>query len=162
MNRRTAAWAAIATCAALLLPGCATGVSKNAADNTLGVWKRNMVESRYPTDPLTGMIMTREPIPGGIRIIGKGQRKDGGAVDYTLEVIYDGKDHPVVGVGAPYDTLAITPIDANHQRSATKKGKYSMVGLTEVSADGKRMTVTNTGTNANGEPMDFMVIWDKQ
>ena len=167
MMRPAATYIAL-MCAALLLAtsNCTTRNSasgtEHAADNTTGAWKRNMVESKYPTDPMSHMVMTREAIPGGIRIGGKGQRKDGGNVDYSVDVMYDGKDYPVVGVGAPYDTLAITPIAANHQRSATKKGKYSMKGIAVVSEDGKTMTVTNTGTDANGNAMNFMVLWDRQ
>mgnify|MGYP001555191137 FL=1 len=37
-----------------------------------------------------------------------------------------------------------------------------MHGVTEVSADGKRMTVSNKGVNGKGEPMNFTVVWDKQ
>ena len=159
MNRRAAAFAVALMCAAVALPALAADAGE---DNTTGVWKRNMTASNYPADPRTGMIMTRTAIPGGIRIDGKGMRKDGGNIDYTVDVIYDGKDHPIHGVGSPYDTLAITPIDANHQLSATKKGLYSMKGVTEVSPDGKRMTVSNKGVNGKGEPMNFTVVWDKQ
>jgi hypothetical protein len=159
MNRRTAACFLALLCAALAAPAFAADASQ---DNTTGVWKRNMQASNYPADPMTGMIMTRTAIPGGIRIDGKGMRKDGGKIDYTVDVIYDGKDHPIHGVGSPYDTLAITPVDANHQLSVTKKGLYLMHGVTEVSADGKRMTVSNKGVNAKGEPMNFTVVWDKQ
>lgn len=159
MNGRTAAFVLALICAALAAPAFAADAMQ---DNTTGVWNRNMVTSNYPADPMTGMIMTRTAIPGGIRIDGKGMRKDGGNIDYTVDVIYDGKDHPIHGVGSPYDTLAISPIDANHQLSVTKKGLYLMHGVTEVSPDGKHMTVSNKGVNAKGEPMNFTVVWDKQ
>jgi hypothetical protein len=160
MNRRTAACVVALIFTALAAPAFAADVSQ---DNTTGVWKRNMAATNYPGgDPFTGMIMTRTAIPGGIRIDGKGMRKDGGNIDYTVDVIYDGKDHPVHGVGTPYDTLAITPVDANHQLSVTKKGLYLMHGVAEVSPDGKRMTISNKGVNAKGEPMNFTVVWDKQ
>ncbi len=159
LNRRTAACVVASIGIALGATAFAADVPK---DNTTGVWKRNMQATQYAADPFTYMTMTRTAIPGGIRIDGKGLRKDGGKIDYTADVIYDGKDHPTHGVGAPYDTLAITPVDANHQLSVTKKGLYQMHGVAEVSADGKRMTISNKGTNAKGEPMNFTVIWDKQ
>jgi hypothetical protein len=159
MNRRTAACVVALICTTLAAPAFAADVLQ---DNTTGVWKRNMMATKYPGDPMIGLIMTRTAIPGGIRIDGKGMRKDGGTIDYTVDVIYDGKDHPVHGVGSLYDTLAITPVDANHQLSVTKKGLYLMHGVTEVSPDGKRMTVSNKGTNAKGEPLNFTVVWDKQ
>jgi hypothetical protein len=159
MNIRTATCVVALICTALVAPAFATDVLQ---DNTTGVWKRNMAATNYPADPFTSMIMTRTAIPGGIRIDGKGMRKDGGKIDYTADVIYDGKDHATHGVGAPYDTLAITRVDANHQLSVTKKGLYLMHGVAEVSPDGKRMTISNKGVNAKGEPMNFTVVWDKQ
>jgi len=159
MNRRTAVCVVALICTALAAPSFAADVQQ---DNTTGVWKRNMTATQYATDPFVNLTMTRTAIPGGIRIDGKGLRKDGTKIDYTADVIYDGKDHPTHGVGAPYDTLAITPVDANHQLSVTKKGLYQMHGVAEVSADGKRLTISNKGTNAKGEPMNFTVVWDKQ
>jgi hypothetical protein len=158
MHRRTAACVVALICTAL----AAAFAADLLQDNTTGVWKRNSAASNYPADPFTSMIMTRTAIPGGIRVDGKGLRKDGGIIDYTVDVIYDGKDHATHGVGSPYDTLAITPVDASHQLSVTKKGRYLMHGVAEVSPDGKRMTISNKGVNADGEPMNFTVVWDKQ
>lgn len=159
MNRRTAACVVALICTALAAPAFAADVPQ---DNTTGVWKRNMTATNYAADPFVNLTMTRTAIPGGIRIDGKGLRKDGVKIDYTADVLYDGKDHPTHGVGSPYDTLAITPVDANHQLSVTKKGRYLMHGVAEVSPDGKRMTISNKGVNADGEPMNFAVVWDKQ
>ncbi len=153
----TALLCAALSCAAVALPSCAS-----AQDNSLGVFKRNGEGTNYTNDPVADMIMTREAIPGGIKIHGVGHRSDGTKVDYTVSVIYDGKDYPVSGVGSVYDTLAITQIDANHFRNETKKGKYSMKGTSEVSPDGKRLTIHNAGTDADGNPKDFVVVWVKQ
>ncbi len=161
MNRRTAVWAAALMCAALVMPACAHA----AADNSVGVWKREVDQTKYSApnlNPIVQMIMTREAIPGGLKIHSVGERKDGTKIDYTVSVVYDGKDYPVSGYGSVFDTIAITATDANHFPSVTKKGKYQMKGLTVISPDGKTMTITNHGTEADGSPMDFVVVWSKQ
>lgn len=56
----------------------------------------------------------------------------------------------------------ITQIDANRFPSVTKKGKYFMRGMTTISKDGKTMTITNEGTDAQGKPQKFTVVWNKQ
>lgn len=134
-------------------------------DNSVGVWKRNVESTKYADanpNPITYLIMTRIAVPGGLKIISKGNRKDGSKIDYTVTVLYDGKDYPVSGVGSVFDTIAVTRIDDDHFPSVTKKGKYHMEGMTTISNGGKTMTITNKGTDANGKETSFTVVWDKQ
>ena len=136
----------------------------SAADHSVGVWKRNVGQTKYESanpNPITALIMVRQAVPGGLRIISKGHRKDGSKIDYSVTVLYDGKDYPVSGVGSVFDTIAVTAIDADHFPSVTKKGKYHMQGMTVISNHGKTMTITNKGTDANGKPTSFAVVWDK-
>jgi hypothetical protein len=144
------------------LAGPAFAANPNSGDNTMGVWNRNMVTSNYPTDPMASLVMERTPIPGGVHIHCTGKFKTGGPIDYTVDVLYDGKDYPSHGIGASYATLSITPIDANHQRSTSKRDKYVMNGLAEVTPDGKHMIITQVGSFATGAPGGFKIIWDKQ
>jgi len=136
-----------------------------AGDNSVGVWKRNIESTKYADanpNPITYLIMTREAVPGGLKITSKGHRKDGSVIDYTVTVIYDGKDYPVSGVGSVFDTIAVTRIDDDHFPSVTKKGKYYMEGMTTISNGGKTMTIENHGTDASGKKTSFTVVWDKQ
>lgn len=142
-----------------------TAVAAFAADNSVGVWKRNIEQTKYASanpNPITAMTMVREAVPGGLKIDTTGHRQDGTQIHYTVTVIYDGKDYPVSGTGSVFDTIAITQIDANHFPSVTKKGKYFMRGMTVISRDGKTMTITNKGTGADGKKTSFKVVWDKQ
>jgi hypothetical protein len=134
-------------------------------DNSVGVWKRNVESTKYADanpNPITALIMTRIAVPGGLKIISKGHRKDGSPIDYSVTVIYDGKDYPVTGVGSVFDTISVTRIDDDHFPSVTKKGKYHMDGMTVISNGGKTMTITNKGTDASGKETSFVVVWDKQ
>jgi len=151
--------------AAKLIVGMALMASlMYAGDNSVGVWKRNLEGTKYADanpNPITALIMTRIAVPGGLKIISKGHRKDGSVIDYTVTAIYDGKDYPVSGVGSVFDTIAVTRIDDDHFPSVTKKGKYHMDGMTVISNGGKTMTITNKGTDANGKETSFTVVWDK-
>lgn len=165
MNRRTAAFAAALMAAVLAAPAFAADAPQGGApkgDNTMGAWNRNMETSVYPTDPMASLLMVRTPIPGGVHIHCTGKFKTGGLIDYTVDVLYDGKDYPSHGVGASYATLSITPIDANHQLSTSKRDKYVMNGQAEITPDGKHMIITQVGAFASGAPGGFKIIWDKQ
>jgi hypothetical protein len=55
-------------------------------------------------------------------------------------------------------------IDANTFTSEVKKtgGKYHATGRTVISKDGKTMTTTTKGTNAEGQPSSGTLIYEKQ
>ena len=66
--------------------------------------------------------------------------------------------------GAPYDTIFIKQVNANNLMFTQKKkdGKYSVTGRSVVSKDGKTMTSTIKGTNADGKAYSATMVWDKQ
>jgi hypothetical protein len=149
----------------LIVVAALTAAVMCAADNSVGVWKRNIEQTKYASanpNPITAMTMVREAVPGGLKIDTTGHRQDGSQIHYTVTVMYDGKDYAVSGTGSVFDTIAITQIDANHFPSVTKKGKYFMKGMTVISKDGKTMTITNKGTGADGKKTSFKVVWDRQ
>jgi hypothetical protein len=107
--------------------------------------------------------MVREAVDGGtgLKVTSTGQRKDGTKIDYTFTALFDGKEYPVKGVGSVFDFFATTQIDDNTFPSVTTKGKYHMMGLTTISKDGKTMTISNKGTDADGKVTSFTVVWDR-
>ena len=70
----------------------------------------------------------------------------------------------MTGSGSSFDTISVKQIDANTFTGETKKsgGKYRATGRTVISKDGKTMTLTQKGTDAEGKPMSFTVVSDKQ
>ena len=75
---------------------------------------------------------------------------------------YDGKDSPITG-NSPYDVVALTRVDANTVRVVFKKGGTVTVSQTSVvSSDGKTTTHTGTGTNALGQIVNSVAVYDKQ
>jgi len=138
-----------------------------AADNSIGTWKRNIERSKYnpiPLNPFKSQTMVREAVEGGVKVTSKGERMDGTPVDITYTLNYDGKSVPVSGTGSQFDAISMKQIDANAFTSETKKtaGKYHTTGRTVISEDGKTMTNTSEGTDADGKPISFTIVYDKQ
>lgn len=138
----------------------------SGADNTIGTWKLNVGKSKMAAgqSPITSLTQTREAIDGGSRQTVKGERADGSKINGVDVVKYDGKEVPVTITGVPYDTVAAKQIDANtFTAERTKKGgKYHTTARTVVSKDGKVMTVTSKGTDADGKAITSVLVYDKQ
>jgi len=66
--------------------------------------------------------------------------------------------------GGPFDTLAVKRVDANTTSFEVKKtgGKYHVTGRNVISKDGKTLTQTAKGTDADGKPMTATSVFDKQ
>ena len=142
-----------------------TTIGMYGADNSIGTWKRNVAKSTSTTpstNPITSLTMVLEAVDGGVKETVTGQRKDGTPINGGFTAKYDGKEYPVTG--APWDTISIKQIDANTFTSEAKKtgGKYHTTARMVISKDGKTMTLSSKGTNAEGKPTTAKAIYDKQ
>ena len=151
--------------AKLVIGVAITSIAMFGADNSIGTWKRNIEKSKATppiTNPITSLTMVFEAVDGGVKQTVTGQRKDGTPINGGFTAKYDGKENPVTG--APWDTISIKQIDANTFTSETKKtdGKYHMTNRVVISKDGKTMTLTSKGTNADGKPSTGKYIYEKQ
>jgi hypothetical protein len=134
-----------------------------AADNSLGTWKLDMAKSKFsPAAPVKSLSSVREAADGGLKVTTTGEQADGTAINASYTAKYDGNETPVTG--APYDTISIKQVNANTLTFTQKKkdGKYSVTGRSVVSKDGKTMTSTIKGTNADGKAYSATMVWDKQ
>ena len=135
------------------------------ADNSIGTWKLNVAKSkRTPpsTNPVTSLTVVYEAVDEGVKGTITGQLEDGTAINFGSTVKYDGKEYPVTG--APWDTVSAQQIDANTCTFEDKKtgGKYHVLGRQVISTDGKTMTITSEGTDADGKPASGTAIYEKQ
>ena len=149
--------------AKLVIGAAITAIGIFGADNSLGTWKRN-VEKSTGSGPRTVKSLTtvRVASDGGVKVTSTGENMDGTPINSSYTAKYDGKEYPVTG--APWDTISIKQIDANTFTSETKKtgGKYHSKGRTVISKDGKTMTLTTKGTNAEGKPTTATIVSEKQ
>ena len=134
-----------------------------AADNWLGTWKVDLAKSKYSPGPAPkSYILKFEATPVGIQFTGDGVDADGKASHSMFLSKFDGKDVPYKG-NPDADTASPRKIDDNNYDNTWKKGgKEKITAMVAVSADGKTMTITQTGTNAKGEAVNHSIVYNKQ
>jgi len=142
-----------------------TTIGALGADNSIGAWKLNVEKSKYTPAPLPvkSLTVTREAADGGVKVTVTGEQADGTAINSSYTAKFDGKDVQVTG-NAPYDTIALKQVNANTITDARKKtgGPYKATSRMVISSDGKTMTTTTKGTNADGKALASTFVFDKQ
>jgi len=140
-------------------------LSAQKPDPHVGMWKQNFDKSTItpaPTSPRPQSISrTYEMFSDGLKATLVTISADGARTETTYSAHFDGKDVPFKGANS--DTIALKKVNARTFESTIKKdGKVVQTVTNEVSADGKTMTVTGKGTNANGQPVSSVAVFEKQ
>lgn len=153
----------VANLSMLLIGFAITSVMMFAADTSAGTWKLNAAKSKFTGSYVVkSQTDVREATPdGGVKVTRTGQLADGTPIKGSYTYRYDGKEYPATGLA--FDVLSVKRIDANTTTFEVKKtgGKYHVTGQTVISADGKTMTQTAKGTDADGKPISSTVVFDK-
>lgn len=133
-----------------------------AADPIIGTWKLNVEKSKFsPGHELKAATRIYSEADGVYTLEQKLTGADGKETSYTV-TYRDGKDLKQSGAG-PADTTHAKKISANTWDFELKKdGKVVGHVHRVVSADGKRVTVHNTGAQINGGTGDDTLVFDKQ
>jgi len=134
-----------------------------AADPTVGTWKLNTAKSKYRPGPEpTSATIKYEETADGIKRMGESVDADGNKTTFEYTAKYDGKDYPVTGSDT-IDMIALKRInDRTTEATLKKSGKVVSTARRVVSKDGKMLTLTITGTNAKGQKMKNIAVYDKQ
>ena len=134
-----------------------------AADPTVGTWKLNPAKSKYSPGPAPkSATITYEETADGIKRMGESVDADGNKTTFEYTAKYDGKDYPVTGSDT-IDMIALKRInDRTTEATLKKSGKVVSTARRVVSKDGKALTLTITGTNAKGQKMKNIAVYDKQ
>lgn len=133
-----------------------------AADNTVGTWKFNPAKST-PTTAFKSRTDVREATPdGGVKVTRTEQSPSGDSSEANYSYKYDGKEYPAIG--GQFDTIAVKQVNANTVSWEVKKtgGQYHQTGRNVVSKDGKSITQTFKGTDADGKAVHGKNVYDKQ
>jgi hypothetical protein len=151
---------------ALAVLAIVTPLAALGADNSLGTWKANIGASKYTPAPwpVKSLTVVREAASGGVKVTTSGERTDGSAINTSYMANYDGTPGGVTGKGAPYNTVSLKQVDANtfNYEAKNTTGKYRASGHIVISSDGKTMTMTATGMDADGNEMTLTLVYDKQ
>jgi hypothetical protein len=134
-----------------------------AGDNWVGTWKLNVAKSKYSPGPAPKSgTLKFDPSPDGIKLTQELVDADGKAMPGGYTAKFDGKDVPYAG-NPDADTASPKRLNDNgYQNTWKKAGKVTITAKVVVSADGKTLTVTQTGTNGKGQAVNNVAVYDKQ
>lgn len=132
------------------------------ADPTVGTWKLNLAKSKYNAGaaPKSSTLVVNAA-GQGVKVASTTVIADGSTRKISYTAAYDGKDVAVSG-SPDYDMISLTRTGKVVDGQRKKGAKVVQTFKRTFSADGKTMTVTTTGTNAAGEKVDNVQVYDKQ
>ncbi len=141
---------------------CLLGTAAFAGENWVGTWKLDAAKSKLGSTAVRAQTLTFETTPGGIKLTSEGTDADGRPMKGGYTSKFDGKDVPWTG-NPMADMACPKKIDDNTYENAWKKGgKATVSAKVAVSADGKTLTVTQTGTDPQGKTVSSVAVYDKQ
>ena len=141
----------------------AIALGGTAFAQAVGTWKLNLAKSKFQQG-LTpkSTTLTYETAGQGIKVTVDTVPADGASIHYAYTANYDGKDNPVVG-NPDADMASRMRVNATTTKLVNKKSGKVMSTVTIVtSGDGKMLTITTAGTNAKGQKVDSVAVYDKQ
>jgi hypothetical protein len=138
-------------------------VAAQASNPRFGTWKLNVAKSKYDPGPAPQSgTMKIEAAGEGEKSSTEGVNATGGPTKTEYTAQYDGKDYAITGAQNA-DMVSLKRLDARTLERTNKKGEKVVATSTwVVSEDGKTMTVTTKGTNAQGQATNNVTVWDKQ
>ena len=149
----------------LVFIGCLTAW---ADDPQVGNWKVNVAKSKFKTSPaprsqaVTVVPAGKDGIKLTVNAINASGEKS--TIEYAAQ--YDGKEYPRTETGAGAvagQTVTLRRIDGHTaERIAYLKGKKLTTEKWEISNDGKTRTVTQSGVSVQGQPVDNVLVYEKQ
>ncbi len=132
------------------------------SDPFVGTWKLNVGQSRF--DPGPGpQSQTRTWAADG-RVSVEGVNPAGEPVAYGYTIVGDGVSYPATGhVPNGADAVSSARIDAHTIESHfSRGGEAADTTRFEVSADGRTLTITATGTRPDGGPLADRLVLERQ
>ena len=129
-----------------------------AADPFVGTWKMNVAKSK---SALTSFTMTIEAQGEEFKTV-QNLIVEGRTTHRRWINKYDGKDYPVTG-DSNVDMISVIKPDANTVEYVFKKnGEKVDSGQSVLSKDGKTMKDVGSQKDANGKPLNYTIIMEKQ
>ena len=134
-----------------------------AADPLVGTWELNLAKSKFMSaTPVRSSTRTFVQDGDVIKYTNRGINADGKPYLVQFTGRYDGKDYPITG-SLESDTIVLKRIDRFTTETVQKKaGKEVVHNRRVVSADGKSYTQTSRSTNAKGETVTNIMVFDKK
>ena len=144
-----------------VLGGTALGQASNPH---VGTWKLNVAKSKYSPGPANKSGTTQIEAAGtGVKYVVDQVNVDGTARHWEFTANYDGKDNRITGNNPDADMVALSRVNPTTVQLTNKKaGKVTTTQTSVVSSDGKTRTITTKGTNAQGQAVNNVVLYERQ
>ena len=147
----------------IVIAAAAVELAAQGADPLVGTWELNVAKSKDTPGPAPKS-ETRTYVVAGqdIKASSKGVDGSGKPTAASWTINYDGKDRPLTG-NPDADMLSLKRVNAITAEFTQKRaGKVVITGTRTISSDGKVMTITSKGTNALGQNIDDVEVFDKR
>jgi len=151
------------SCMIAMITASMIGLSAQTTSPFAGTWKLNLEKSKYDPGPAPMSSTVKiEAIENGEKAAVDQVDSQGRATHVEFTAKFDGKDYAVEG-DPTQDAVSNRKInDYSFETTRKKDGRVTVVNVTVVSSDGRVRTVTTTGTNARGQKVNNVVVFDKQ
>jgi hypothetical protein len=161
-----AAWRQLFTLATVVvLALSASHLVVAQTDPFLGTWKLNVNKSKFvPGPPRKSETRFVVSSSMGLNVSIERINGDGSTQEFQYTSNLDGKSYPIVGQG-PWgaNTIAATlAAPRTIQSTLSKDSKVVATGTSVVSQNGRVLTITTKGTDANGHAFSSVAVYDKQ
>jgi hypothetical protein len=141
-------------------------VIAQSTDAWIGIWRLNVAKSTYSPANLApkSQTITQTAVPGGgFRAVVEGVDAEGRMTRTDVTTMFDGKPSEVKGAPDANTTRVYRRIDARtYEYVQSVAGKVTTTVRTVVAADGKTRTITTTGTNAQGQTVKNVALYERQ
>ncbi len=147
----------------VIVLGAIATLTGQTRDPRTGTWVLNVAKSTYKPGPAPKSQTVRiEPSGQGEHVRSEALNTNGTRVVTEYTAAYDGTDYPLKG-SLVADTVMLKRVDANTtERFDKKDGQVMLVYRRVVSPDGKTMTVTIQGVNAQKQQVNNVVVFEKK
>ncbi|HYN05772.1 MAG TPA: hypothetical protein VES67_00135 [Vicinamibacterales bacterium] len=134
-----------------------------ATDPIIGTWVLNVAKSKFSPGPAPKSESRTYVVAGQeIKATSTGVGADGKPTAGEWIIVNDGRDTALTG-NPDADVLSLKRTDAFSTEFTLKKaGKVVITGTRTISRDGKVMTITNKGTNAKGQTINDVLVFEKR
>ena len=128
-----------------------------------GRWKLNVAQSTYtPDPPPKSQVLTWKRVPGGLQFTTETVSEEGQPSRTDTFEKDDGSEGKVTG-GSGNRTRFLRRLNARtYEDGDTVNGAPTYRRRMVIAPDGRTMTITVTGVNGLGQPMNNTAVYDKQ
>ena len=139
-------------------------VGAQSKDPLVGTWVMNVAKSKYTPGPAPKSATTTiEAAGSGYKFTVHQVPATGAEQNWSFTSAFDGKPATITGNNPTADAVAYTRVNATTYDSVQSlKGKETTRQHAVVSADGKTRTVTTTGSDAKGQKVNNVAVYDKK